>query len=56
MVAFPSSVMHPALASCLAETLACDLAGIHPDEVLGFAFHPRLKAEVGDRCTLGLGV
>jgi hypothetical protein len=29
---------------------------MHPDEVLGFALHPRLKAEVGDRCTLRLGV
>src|SRR5258707_4849368 len=44
------------LGSGLADTLATDLAGIHPDEVLGFALHPRLEAEVGDRCTLGLGV
>src|SRR5712671_6266329 len=45
-----------ALGSGLADTLATDLAGINPDEVLGFALHPRLKAEVGNRCTLGLGV
>src|SRR5689334_14788169 len=46
----------PSLASCLAETLAPDTDGIHPDEVLGFALDPRLEADVGDRRTLSLGV
>ena len=30
----------PPLASCRAETLASDVDGINPDEVLGFALNP----------------
>ena len=41
---------------CRAEALAHDTDGIHPDEVLGFALYPGLKADVADRRTLGLGI
>ena len=41
---------------CRAEALARDTDGIHPDEVLGFALYPGLKADVADRRTLGLGI
>lgn len=44
------------LASSLAETLASDTGGVDADEVLRFALDPRLEAQAGDRCALGLGV
>ncbi len=46
----------PLSASCRAEALARDTDRNHPDEVLGFALYPRLKADGADRRTLGLGV
>src|SRR6267142_3885661 len=46
----------PLSASCRAAGLARDTDRNHPDEVLGFALYPRLKANVADRRTLGLGV
>ena len=46
----------PLPASCRAEALARDADGNHPDEVLGFGLYPRLKANVADRRTLGLGI
>jgi hypothetical protein len=42
--------------SCRAEALARDADRNHPDEVLGFGLYPRLKANVADRRTLGLGI
>ncbi len=46
----------PLPASCRPEALARDADRNHPDEVLGFALYPRLKADVADRRTLGLGI
>jgi hypothetical protein len=46
----------PLSASCRAEALARDADRNHPDEVLRFALYPRLKANVADRRTLGLGI
>src|SRR5689334_11333679 len=46
----------PLPASCRMEALARDADRNHPDEVLGFGLYPRLKANVADRRTLGLGI
>jgi hypothetical protein len=46
----------PLSASCRAEALARDADRNHSDEVLGFGLYPRLKANVADRRTLGLGI
>src|SRR5689334_7968489 len=46
----------PLPASCRTEALARDAGRNHPDEVLGFGLYPRLKANVADRRTLGLGI
>jgi hypothetical protein len=46
----------PLSASCRTEALARDADRNHPDEVLGFGLYPRLKADVADRRTLGLGI
>ena len=46
----------PLSASCRAEALARDTDGNYPDEVLRFGLYPRLKADVADRRTLGLGI
>jgi hypothetical protein len=46
----------PLSASCRAEALARDADRNHSDEVLGFGLYPRLKANVADRGTLGLGI
>jgi hypothetical protein len=46
----------PLPASCRMEALARDADRNHSDEVLGFGLYPRLKANVADRRTLGLGI
>ena len=46
----------PLSASCRTDALARDADRNHPDEVLGFGLYPRLKANVADRRTLGLGI
>ena len=46
----------PLPASCRAQALARDADRNHSDEVLGFGLYPRLKADVADRRTLGLGI
>jgi hypothetical protein len=46
----------PLAASCRAEALARDADRSYSDQVLGFGLYPRLKANVADRRTLGLGI